>query len=236
MIRISFIIISALILMGANSSVVYAQPAKVPAYFQKMFIPGGFDSNDHIQIVGEGRFSNSCFRQAETHVRIDDVQKKIFLGPVAYSYPGICLMVIVPYQKTVDVGILKPGKWEIIQATDDIKIGEMSVLNAASKGADDYLYAPISQGFFYQTGTVGHLALTGEFSNSCMRLDHVKITIEPQVISVQPIATMDQSTDCKEGKFPFSQNTEINNVPAGRYLLHIRSLNGNAINSLVNVE
>ena len=56
----SFALISALVFINSISFEAQAQPVKVPAYFQKMYIPGGFDSNDQIQIVGEGTFSNSC--------------------------------------------------------------------------------------------------------------------------------------------------------------------------------
>lgn len=234
--HIQSVAISALIMTAFFSLPAQADPIKVPAYFQKMYVPGGYDSNDHVQIIGEGKFSNSCFRQAETTVRIDESQKNIYLGPVAYSYPGVCLMVIIPYQKTLDVGILKSGDWKIIQESNHITVGSLHIQSALKNSADDFLYAPISQGFFYQSAGLKNLVLTGEFTNSCMHLDQVKITVEPQVIAVQPIARLDTIGNCIEGHFPFSQTTLIDQAPAGRYLLHIRSLNGNAINSLIDIE
>ncbi len=231
-----FIALSALIIGIAAAPQVHADPVKVAAYFENMYIPGGYDSNDLIQIVGEGKFHNSCFRHAETNVRIDEDQQKIYLGPVAYSYPGICLMVILPYQKTIDVGILKAGKWEIVQDTNKKVVGEISVRSALTKSADDYLYAPISQAYFYQVDGFRNVMLTGEFSNSCMQLDQVKFSTEPNVIAVQPIAKMEQRSDCQDGKFPFKKNVTLNSISAGRYLLHVRSLNGNAINSLIDVK
>lgn len=234
--RNQFLALSALILTIIVAPRVYADPLKVPAYFQAMYVPGGYDSNDLIQIVGEGKFANSCYRQAETNVRVDEVKHKIFLGPVAYFYPGICLMVILPYQKTVDVGILKPGKWEIVQETDKKTVGEINVATAKSESADDYLYAPISQAFYYELATLGRVTLTGEFSNSCLRIKEVKVTQEPDVIVMQPIAVMEQRSNCQDGKFPFTQVTRIDNVTPGRYLLHVRSLNGNSINSLIDIK
>lgn len=223
-------------LVGTASQMTYANPLKVPAYFQTIYVPEGYDSNDHIQIVGEGKFSNSCFRQAETRVRIDEAQQKIFLGPVAYSYPGICLMVILPYQKTIDVGILKPGTWEVVQDTNKKVVSEIKVLQAKTESADDYLYAPVSQAFFYQSATSGHVMLTGTFSNSCLRLEEIKITVKNNVVVVQPIAVMKERSNCQNGQFPFAQNTSTNIIPVGRYLLHVRSLNGNAVNSIIDVK
>ena len=66
-------------------------------------MPDGFVSNDTAQIVGEGMFSNSCYRHAETTVRVDHVNKTIHVGPVAYKYNGYCLQVILPFDRVVDV-------------------------------------------------------------------------------------------------------------------------------------
>jgi hypothetical protein len=211
-------------------------PVKVPALFSKIFVPGGFDSNDHVQIVGEGMFKNTCYRHADTTVTVDEASRRISLGPVAYEYAGLCLQVILPFERVIDVGILKTGKWEIVQGTSLEKLGEINIRASITDDADDYLYAPVSQAFFQQKGAVSEVLLAGEFTSDCLSIDQVKVTIEPDVIVLQPIAKVESRPNCKSGRFAFSKVVPIDLIPKGRYLLHVRSMNGNAINSLVNVN
>jgi hypothetical protein len=214
----------------------WAQPSKVPAIYEKVYVPGGFDSNDHVQIVGEGMFRNSCYRPADTEVRVDKEAGRILIGPAAYEYSGFCLQVILPFDRVIDVGILPAGNWDIIQASDNSRLAKMKVRPATTESADDYIYAPISQAFFRQKGSSAEIYLTGDFPNSCFDLSEVRITVEKDVIVVQPISTANIHGGCTNGKFSFSRVTQIDLVPPGRYLLHVRSMNAKAINTLVDMK
>ncbi len=211
-------------------------PIKVWASFQKIYVPGGYDSNDRVEIVGEGRFKNSCFRLAETKVQIDAQNKKIYLSPVAYEYSGDCLQVTVGFEKNIDVGILGAGTWEVIQGSGPTKLGAISIRETVGKNADDYLYAPVSQAFYHQQGAISKIVVSGDFPSDCFKLEQVKMTVEPSVLVLQPVVQFESRVDCKEGKFPFVREIVVNAVPAGRYLLHVRSLNGNSVNSLVDIN
>ena len=228
----SLLFISA---VGASASASIL-PGKVEATFNKVYVPGGFDSNDNVQIVGEGMFKNTCYRHAETTVRVEEASHTIYLGPVAYEYAGLCLQVILPFERVVDVGILTPGTWKIVQGDGTQKLGEVSIRTALTDSPDEYLYAPISQAFFQQKGAVSQIFLTGDFPNECMSMDDVKVTLEKDVIVIQPIAKMETRSSCKDGKFPFAKSVSVDLIPAGRYLLHVRSMNGHAVNSLVDVK
>jgi hypothetical protein len=232
-------LVSALsLVLLAMTSVAYAnpEPVKVPALFSKAYLPSGFDSNDVVQIVGEGLFRNTCYRHAETTVRVDEAQRRIQVGPVAYEYAGFCLQVILPFNRTIDVGILKPGTWEVVQGPNSEKLGQITIRSANRREADDFLYAPISQAFFQQKGDVSRIVLTGEFTNDCFAIERVKTSVQPDVLVIQPIARLRERANCKSGHFPFSKVVELEGVPQGRYLLHVRSMNGNAINTLVQVQ
>lgn len=212
------------------------EPTKVGSAYSHMYSPGGFDSNDHVQIVGEGIFRNTCYRPAQTKVRVDETARQIIVGPAAYEYQGLCLQVILPYNRVIDVGLLKPGKWEVLQGPQAERLGEINVRAAITDSADDFLYAPVSQAFFQQKGTGAEVLIAGEFSNSCMTLDNVQVTIEPEVLVLQPIAKMASTGACKDGQFPFNKKVSVKILPAGRYLLHVRSMNGNAVNTLVDMK
>ncbi len=207
-------------------------PTKVSVNFGKIYAPGGFDDNDNVQIVGEGLFSDSCYRYAETSVRVDHKTKTIKVRPVAYKYPGYCLQVILPFDRVLDVGILQKGTYTVVQESDSQHLGQVDILATKNKEPDDFMYAPISQAFFQSGG----LSLMGDFPTSCMKLKEVKAQVQSDVLVIQPIVEIDSSIPCVEGKYHFETVTDVSDVKPGRYLLHVRSMNGKAVNSLVDVQ
>lgn len=236
----SRLVLSAAVLLcvfSAHRASASDEPVRVAATFSKIYVPGGFDSNDHVQIVGEGMFRNTCYRPAPSAVSVDELTKTIRVGPVAYEYSGFCLQVILPFQRVLDVGILKPGTWQVVQdqGITTQKLGEIPVRVAQTNQADDYLYAPVDQAFFKQEGLMSRVFLTGQFRLSCMKIDSVKTTIEKDVLVVQPVAKIGPAP-CTDGTFEFNRSVYLGFVPKGRYLLHVRSANGNSVNSLVNVD
>lgn len=211
------------------------EPSQVGVLFSKVYIPVGFDSNDHVQVVGEGQFMNSCYRPANVTVNVDQAKKTITLGPVAYKYNGLCLQVILPFDRVVDVGVLQAGNWQIVQ-TDGKQIGQIRIAPSLTADPDDYLYAPISQAYVHQTGANAELMLNGNFPSSCMSMKDVKFSIQDNVIIVQPIAQMQDAGTCLGKPAPFTQVVQLGTVAPGRYLLHVRSMNGQAINTMVDIQ
>jgi hypothetical protein len=231
--RIAFcftVLISAFVQVSTASA--QTDPTRVATKYSKIYVPDGYDSNDLVQMVGEGLFRNTCYRHAETLVAVDEATKTISVGPVAYEYKGYCIQIVLPFQRVMDVGILKPGKWTVKQ-DGGATLTEFTVVPAKTDSADDYLYAPVSQSFFSQDSGAARVIVSGEFTSDCMSLDAEKITVQRDVIVVQPIAKMEARANCVSGKFPFSKSISIPALKAGRYLLHTRSTGGNALNSLV---
>ncbi len=221
----------------ATTPPIMAEPTKIPAAYQTSYIPGGFDSNDSVEVVLEGRFSSSCWRPAEVEVAVDHDKKEIYVGPAAYLYPArLCAQMILPFDRVVSFGLLKPGAYKLIQATDGAELGSIPVAQSQTERPDDFLYAPVSQAFFKERSTYSEVTIAGSFPSSCMMMDEVKVTIEPKVIVIQPIAKIEERLGCTDGSFPFQQKTKIEGIPSGRYLLHVRSMNAKAINSLVDVK
>lgn len=210
------------------------RPQMVPVLYHTAYTPGGFDSNDNVQFVAEGVFANSCYRHAQTQINIDENNKIIRVKPAAFLYNGFCLQVILPFDRVIEVGLLSPGRYQIIQ-TNGTNLGELNIRPSTTRDADDFLYAPVSQAFFRSQGFQSQVHITGEFSNSCLQLDQVKVAVEPKVIVVQPIAKVLNRSDCQDGHFPFQKTVDFQTIRKGRYLLHVRSMNGKAINNLVDV-
>lgn len=209
-------------------------PIVVGTNYHTGYIPDGFDTNDHVQLVAEGMFSNSCYKPAPVDVKIDNEKKEIQVNAAAYKYNGLCLQMLVPYHQVLDVGVLQAGTYKVIQG-DSEKLGDIKVRVATNSSPDDYLYAPVSQAFVKTQNGKTVITISGEFTNSCMRLAQVLTHVQPKVLVIQPIAEILESADCRDGSFAFEKRVELNGVKRGRYLLHVRSLNAQAMNHLIDV-
>jgi len=213
-----------------------SDPVMTGINFNRAYVPNGFDSNDQVEIVGAGIFSNSCYRYAETKVDVDQVDKTITLTPSAYMYTGYCLQVLMPFDHSINLGLLKEGTYKVKEALNPEVLGSINVRAATKPEADDYLYAPITQAFFKSQGSSNLVQLSGEFPLSCMKIKNVLFDKQPDVLVVQPIVELDHSVPCKDGKFHFENLSDVGPLTKGNYLLHVRSMNGKSVNTVVTVR
>lgn len=236
--KVALILSLALSVIVANVS--YAQEPKVEGVtFSTTYLPGGFDSNDNVQIIAEGAFRNSCYRPAVASAVVNKNTKTISISGKSYVYEGFCIQMIVPFHQVINVGVLPPGKYEVVQPASEnrYELGELKIKPRSSTAADDYLYAPVSQAYFaYDREGNPFIRITGYFTNSCMSMKDLLVDVKDNVIVVQPIAQMKESGTCNKGRFKFSKAIDISDVELGRYLLHVRSLNGQAINTLIDID
>jgi len=76
------------------------------------YIPRGFDSNSDTFVVVSGVFPNGCYRWSKadvTHTTGKTHEVKSF----ARVQPGMCLMVLVPFTREVQLGKLEAGEHKI---------------------------------------------------------------------------------------------------------------------------
>jgi hypothetical protein len=175
-------------------------------------------------------------------VALDKLNKRIYIQDKAVYHKGVCLYMLVPYYKTVNLGALDAGDYEIMLG--DIadpgvasKGGELKVAKATTESPDDFLYAPVEEVTMNTENNMVSLTMRGNFSKSCLQIKEVKVnamTSPDSMIIVQPIAEEDGTT-CTEATKAFETTVVISNPPTGKTLLHIRSLNGQAINRVVNL-
>lgn len=73
------------------------------------FVPGGFDSSSDAYVVVNGVFQNGCYRWSRAEVvNVDDFTHEI--TSKAKVTQGMCIMVLVPFQKDIALGKLNSGK------------------------------------------------------------------------------------------------------------------------------
>ena len=76
------------------------------------FIPGGFNSGSDAYVVANGIFPNGCYRWARASVtNVTDLTHEV--KSFASVQQGLCLMVLVPFNKEIRLGKLARGNHSI---------------------------------------------------------------------------------------------------------------------------
>lgn len=232
-------------LAHADGSFEAFQPALIPITPDRIFAPLGFDDNDNVQIVLDGELADTCYKLGPTQFKLDAVRQKIYVQQQAYYYPGAwCAQVRVPYVQTVNLGLLPAGQYELVVQSEDgtVKpVASLPVTISASRSPDDFLYAPVTDVYLEKSfgalegrESFYTLYINGQFNNSCMKFKDLKMNVRANnVIEVLPIVEMDRSGSCSQIVTDFNVGVSLKNVAKGRYLLHIRSLNGQSVNRVV---
>lgn len=207
------------------------------------FAPPGFDSNDHSQVVLAGTFMNTCFKAGPASADVDPLTRTIRVTQKAYYMDSSwCLQMLVPYTTTVDIGILPPGNYtvKLIGEQKQEKTMEMLPISTGNEsvGPDDQLYA-IADEVSYSKGM---MTLKGRLPGACTRLKDIQVLVrKANIVEVLPVIETVSSRNgalaCSEDFVSFEKQVAVN-LPAwkGRALFHVRSLNGQALNKVVELN
>lgn len=207
-------------------------PQMVDVAIAKAYIPKGFDTNDRTQIMIEGALPNSCYRLGATEVHRDEAKSRIFIVQHAYLYKDTkCLMVLIPFNKTVDIGILSHGTFLIIDGHSAEFLGNLSIAPSLTAGPDDYLYAIVDDVRLGGIDSVPSLTVRGTLPK-CWQIEETRLIVESDdVITILPIAS--RNNECTKTTIPFVSSVKIpSDLKKGRYMVQVRSLNGLSVNKL----
>jgi hypothetical protein len=214
------------------ANVGFASGALVPVGVQDIFVPKGFDDNDQTVVVLDGYLPNSCYQIDSVVQTIDEVTKIISLQQMARVYPGPCLMALVPFSSEVKLGILSMGDYRIMTNRGNLE-STLNVALSTNAGPDDFLYAPVDRAWIEKTDDGSLTAiLEGRFTNTCLGFEEIRVIYSGKTIELLPIIRFNDTGDCVEQEVPFRKIHPMSFLLPGRYLLHVRSLNGQAINSV----
>lgn len=74
-----------------------------------VFVPGSFDANTEAYVVVNGVFPNGCYKWGRADIaNVDAFNHEV--KSIATVTQGMCIMVLVPFQKDVRLGKLAQGK------------------------------------------------------------------------------------------------------------------------------
>lgn len=213
------------------------EPQIVSVALEKSYTPIGFDDNDKVQVTVTGTFPSSCYKVGAAQTKIDKEKKTVQIWQSAYKYGGICLQMRVPFTQVVDVGLVDQGNYAFIDGPTGRALGKLMVERSSHAGPDDFLYLPVRDAFLINgPQTRKSLMLTGTLYDRCTEVQEIKVSYYPEVIVVQPIAKHTGELRCEPTKTGFTRVVELDPDLKGTYLLHVRSMDGQAINKIVETD
>jgi len=73
--------------------------------------------------------------------------------------------------------------------------------------------------------------ISGRMPSTCMRIDELKLIDSGETLQLLPLASLEDRPDCRDAEQPFERTLDLPpKMTTGRHLLHVRSLNGKAVN------
>lgn len=209
----------------------------VPIDAARIFVPTGFDDNDNTQIVLDGYLPSGCYRLARPLLTVDENTRTIRVQAMARYFDIPCVEARIPFQLEVDIGLLPVGTFTAFTSKDTI-FQNFTVREALTAGPDDFTFAPVDH---IQIKTLPSdnskiAVIEGRFTSSCMEMKEVKLIDSGATLEVLPIVTTTGDI-CADVLVPYRQVVELpKEISTGRHLLHVRSLNGHAMNYVFDVR
>lgn len=236
------------------SAPLYAAPLISEVAIEEVFVaPKGYDTNDNVEIVIDGKLPNACFEIYKTVAKLDQTKYEINLTQlVRVKNITECLpsnqgqqqvpMWPIQYTNLVSMGNLKAGKYKVNFNRGTKTVTKMFVVSpTVSTGIDDYLYAPVSNAFIpeliYSTDNA-EVILTGIITNTCMNFNGiVDVQRMGNVFIVLPKMTLNTFTACTPTQVPLQSIVSLGSIKKeGRYLIHVRSTTGRSVNKVFTVK
>ncbi len=204
---------------------------------QNIFAPPGFDDNDNVQITLAGDLPSTCFKAGPATATVDPVAKTIRIKNENYTYSSCwCLFLNMPYSKTLDLGPVAAGAYDILTEQSDGTLalkGSLTVAHSTSPEPDDYLYALVESATIDEPapGAPKDLMLKGKIPSGCLKLKTVQVLARvPQIIEVLPIMEQVPAPCNASAVSSFETRLALPKTVTGTSLIHVRSLNGQAVN------
>lgn len=108
--KLASLLLAAVVGFGSVSFASEAPAEKeVQIGISGVYVPGGFDSASDVYVVVNGIFQNGCYKWKRADVNHKDTYFHE-IKSIASVSQGMCLMVLIPFQKEVRLGRFQSGK------------------------------------------------------------------------------------------------------------------------------
>lgn len=202
-----------------------------------LFVPVGFDDNDEIVAVADGYLASPCLKISSSVVKKDLVTKLITVDVQTKKEPGDCKWDFrVPFTTVLTLGSLPVGEYTV--RTIDGKLQEkLKVTEAKSGSVDNSLYAPVDKAQV-KVNSDGRFeaVVEGRFTDTCSTVGELVLSDSGKTLELLPLMRRERPDahegQCEPRETRFIAKKVLPELMPGRYLLHVRSLNGQSINDV----
>jgi hypothetical protein len=231
--------------LSSSPSVAATNVEVVEIPIQRVFVPSvGFDDNDNIQLVVDGVLPNSCYTLAGQLTEPSEESDSFKIKQYAYKrHDDVCaseqtlpthMKAVVPFSTEAWLGRMPIGDYNVLFDTGGGKWSKrkFNVQAALSPDVDNIPYAAIVNvyvGAAIPAGKPAEISLTGYMTSSCMELGEFDVKVLDDVVVVLPKVNVRSGEVCKEVLVPFEKKLAVGPFQEGRYLIHVRSMNGRAV-------
>ena len=232
--------LTVMLMAGLSLNVLAKLPEVVEAPVDHIFVPNGFDNNDHVELVVTGKFPNPCFSRNKYEVKVKEDIIKIDVTSISMDDPSYtkCEPLKIPFTEVVNVGSLQGGDYKVIvneggqyEQRDTITVGV-----ASSDSVDENIYAKVD---YIETGFTGGASgdamLVAQTPSPCLALDRVEyLSNSKDTLSVLPIMKR-TSLDCPEKaeRIEIPIKFDPSKFKFERILLFVRTIEGRSVNSII---
>jgi hypothetical protein len=207
---------------------------------KNLHIPAGYDYNDRdITVFASGELPDTCYRRPEGRVKIDDAGRlRLEIVATRIRDPKlVCIMSTIPYLVPVSLGHLQllEGTHSIVINADRIMEREFEIVvdKPSSTSVDNYSYANVTKvELIEDENGMKSIMIAGYHPTSCMSLTELRVLPNENrdTFSVLPIIEK-ISDECTRVIKPFSVFLPIPELGSQDVLVHVRKIDGHAINS-----
>lgn len=229
-INIKGVFIAAIVFPFAS----FAAPQWVNLQVSKIYVPMGFDSNDNTQIMLTGSLPNLCYKSPKVSVVIEGGVIKLSVQALFEGSSEVaCAEVAVPFLEKVNLNILEAGSYVVKANLETASLLEetLTVKQAASVDVNDHIYARVD--YVERKDDSRTVLLKGYNPSDCFELDRIdEVSNEKDTYSVKPIMKKIREF-CPLKMVPFEYKYDVpEGLPADEILLHVRTMQGDSVNTL----
>jgi hypothetical protein len=196
----------------------------------KIYIAEGFDDNDLVEVTVIGTLPDSCHRNPTFEIeRKEDNQYSIDLFAHYVPNPEGCRRVSMPYQDTINFGMMHAGEYSISLVNKRSTERKSLTINPASTNlVDEFLYGNVNG--VLENDANRDIKLIGVNPVNCLIFEKMDSEIQGSMIILKP--HFKEMGVCKNKPKPFSINYKIPHLPDSPkgILLHVRVMNGRSYN------
>jgi hypothetical protein len=210
----------------------------------------GYEEKNAIQAVLFGVLPNSCYSLGHYQEERNNDNHTIKVRQFAIKQTsGVCadearlpeyLKMTIPFTKEIQVGKLPSGDYKFVFNLESGRQGTrvMNVSPNKTLKVDSLPYAHVSNisvPDLVDGKDDVQVVISGVLNASCIRLNHVSVENQEDVSILKPTVSIVPGVVCAQVLIPFERQVNLGKVDPGIHLIHARSMNGVAVNKVVQV-